>query len=181
MNKHYKVTIDFEDIKNNNNLNKLFFDIKEYKELSKNFRKGLLLILLLLAITSVILGFEDRLFSIKGIVDLVFIAIAYYFIYNLFYFLFKFLFFILNKKFLKEHYKYLIGEFEVELKNKELLMTSKWKDITLKLEKCRVKSNKDFMTLIDESGFVVMFPKNKFEDFEGFKEKIISMRRDKNE
>lgn len=80
MNKHYKVTIDFEDIKNNNNLNKLFFDIKEYKELFKNFRKGLLLILLLLAITSVILGFEDRLFSIKGIVDLVFIAIAYYFI-----------------------------------------------------------------------------------------------------
>lgn len=181
MDKRYKVTIEFEDIKNNKTLKNLFYDIKEYRAISEIFKKGLLVILLLLLIIGVIFALEDKFFSIECIVDLICITIAYYFIYSLFYFTFKFLFFILNKRFLKEHYKYLIGEFEVELKNKELLMTSEWKDITLILENCSVKINKDYMTFIDKSGFVVMFPKNKFENFEEFKEKIISMRRDKNE
>ncbi|WP_300347671.1 hypothetical protein [Clostridium sp.] len=180
MDKQYKVSIEFEDIKSNKTLKSYFRETKNYDDLSESFKKSSLALLALVLITSIIIGLEDKLFSIKGMVDLIFISILYYLVYIIFYFLQKFKLNRLSKENLIQYYQYLIGEFNVILKDKKLYMKSEWKDITLNLSGCRVKNDEDSIVFIEKSGFIVMFPKNKFENFDEFKEEIISMRGNKN-
>ncbi|MDK0981224.1 hypothetical protein ACOT7R_17805 [Clostridium perfringens] len=77
-------------------------------------------------------------------------------------------------------YSYLIGTFEIYIKENIIILDSKYRKFFIDLSKCKKKKIDDILVLTKENGFKVLLPIEKIQDGKSLENTIIKMNKGEN-